>query len=169
MAYPITVHFDRFDDVSFGDVLRGTGVYVIWDSQARVKPSYIGKGDVLSRLSRHDETFAFPVRGYVALLGNEGLKSEGKDAGIVEALLLEVAESTDRWPIHNKRSGDLALVRRVWESHGVVRVTIKGCDPFGPPGAPRRLGEPKRIWFDVVDGEELIESPHWNWRKRSLR
>lgn len=96
--YYKTVEFVRFEDVSFAYVLRGIGVYVIWDSQARVKPSYIGQGNVLSRLSVHAKDFSFPVRGYIAILGNTGRKKENKDAKIIEALLLGVAKQTDRFP-----------------------------------------------------------------------
>ncbi len=145
--YGITVEFNRFEDVSFADVMRGTGVYVIWDSQARVKPSYIGIGDLLSRLSSHDSNFAFPVRGYIALIGNTRRKRENIDAVIVEALLLDVAKQTDRWPTHNKKSGNISRVQKVFEKHGLVRITIKGCDPFGPPKMLRRLNVPKLIWY----------------------
>jgi hypothetical protein len=160
--------FVRFDDISFGDILRGTGVYVIWDSQAKVKPSYIGKGDILSRLSSHDGNFAFPVKGYIALVGNSGQKNEDKDALIVEALLLEVARNTDRWPIHNKKSGSIALLKRVYDRKGVIRLTLKGCDPFGPPHARRILDEPKQIWFELDnDGIGAVQH-HWNFRKRVI-
>ena len=122
--YGITAEFKRFDEVSFADALRVTGVYVIWDSQARAKPSYIGKGDILSRLSSHDEKFAFPVKGYIALIGNRGRRAESRDSEIVEALLLEVARDTDRWPPHNGKAGAIGLVRRIAERENQVRVTI---------------------------------------------
>jgi hypothetical protein len=167
--YGITIEFVRFDDIKFGEILRATGVYVIWDSQARAKPSYIGKGDILSRLSSHDGNFAFPVKGYVALVGNRGQKNEDNDALIVEALLLKVAFETDRWPTHNKKSGSIALLKRVYDKHGVIRVTLNGCDPFGPPHAPRALDEPKQIWFELDnDGAEAV-THHWNFRKRAVR
>lgn len=167
--YGITVEYARFEDISFADVLRGTGVYVIWDSQARAKPSYVGKGDILSRLSSHDGKFAFPVRGYIALIGNDGLKGENRDAEIVEALLLEVARATDRWPTHNKKAGNIGLLRHIAEKENQVRVTIEGCDPFGPPQAPRYLDPPKQIWFKQDrDGGDVVEH-HWNYRKRIMR
>ena len=167
--YGIVAEFARFEDISFAEVLRGTGVYVIWDSQARVKPSYIGKGDILSRLSSHDSKFASPVRGYLTIIGNSGMKAEDKDAMIVEAMLLEVARQTDRWPIHNKKAGGIRLLQRVFETSGVVRVTIKGCDPFGPPHAPRYLEGSKQIWFEL-DQNRVIDVQHdWNYRKRSIR
>lgn len=103
--YGVTVEFTRFEDITFAEVLCGIGVYVIWDSQTRAKPSYIGKGNILSRLSSHDEKFAFPVKGYIALIGNTGSKRESRDAEVVEAMLLEVARVTDRWPTHNRNSG----------------------------------------------------------------
>jgi hypothetical protein len=167
--YPITVKFARFEDISFAEVLRGTGVYVIWDSQARVRPSYIGKGDILSRLSSHDSKFAFPVRGYLAIIGTGGMKAEDKDAMILEALLLEVAYQTDRWPIHNKKFGGVRLLQRVFDAKGVVRVTIKGCDPFGPPHAPRYLSEPKHIWFELDNNVDINVHHDWNHRKRSTQ
>jgi hypothetical protein len=166
--YPITAEFRRFEDVSFGYVLRGVGVYVIWDSQARARPSYIGKGDILSRISSHHKKFAFPVKGYIALVGNSGKKSENRDALIVEALLLEVARHTDRWPPHNKNAGNISLLQRVCNRHGLIRVTIKSCDLFGPPHAPRRLKEPKKIWFSFDRDGEVVLRGDWNYRKRLL-
>jgi hypothetical protein len=167
--YGVTVHFERFNEVSFGDVLCATGVYVIWDSQARAKPSYIGKGDILSRLSSHDEKFASPVKGYIALIGNSGRKVESREAEIVEALLLEVARDTDRWPRHNDKSGAVSLLRRIAERKNQVRVTIKGCDPFGPPHLPRHLVGSKNIWFWLDEfGKGKIDH-NWNYRKRIQR
>lgn len=167
--YGVTVEFVRFDDISFGKILRGTGVYVIWDSQAKVKPSYIGKGDILSRLSSHAENFAFPVKGYVALIGNSGKEVEDNDALIVEALLLEVARQTDRWPPHNKKAGGIALLGRVFDRNGVIRATLKGSDPFGPPQAPRYLDEPKQIWFEIDSNGVGVVQHHWNYRKKIFR
>jgi len=164
--YPITVSFVRFEDVYFSNVLNSNGVYVIWDSQARAKPSYIGEGDLLSRLAQHDDLFAKPVKGYIALFGPTGKKSEEKNAEMVEALLLEVARETNRWPIHNGRAGDMNLVRNVSRSYGLVKISLKGCDPFGPPTAPRYIAKSKHIWFELdVSGKDDLDHD-WNLRKR---
>lgn len=167
--YSVKVKFQRFDDVRLGENLRGTGVYVIWSSKASVKPSYIGKGDILARLSKHDGKFAFPVRGYVGIVGSSGQKREDKDAKIIEALLLEVARDTERWPSHNGKSGHIALVQRTFQRKGPVRITVKEYDPFAPPTASRYLHEPKNIWFvQDIDGNDVVKH-HWNKRKKSTR
>lgn len=155
--------------MAFANVLNGTGVYVIWDSQARAKPSYIGMGDLLTRLSSHDDAFAYPVGGYIGLLGSTGRKTESNEAAIIEALLLEVANQTDRWPLHNRKRGDMSFVRRMFRCNGLVRVTVTGCDPFGPASSPRYLRTPKQIRFQIDSAGNDVLEYNWNSRKRLLR
>ena len=162
--HSVSVEFLRFDDISFGDVLKGVGVYVIWSDQARAKPTYIGKGDILSRLSQHDDRFA-SVDGYVGIIGGKERRGDDDDSYIVEALLLETATRTDRWPQSNSKDGHWTKVHRAFRLHGLVRVAVRGCDPFAPPSAPRRLAKPKYIRCHIgEDGEREIQ-PDWNLRK----
>lgn len=162
--HSVNVEFARFDDVSFGYVVKGVGVYVLWTDQARAKPSYIGKGDILNRLSQHDDRFA-SVDGYVGIIGGKDRKADDDDSYIVEALLLETAARADRWPPRNNKDGHWTKVERAFRLHGMVRVAVRGCDPFAPPSAPRRLAAPKYIRCEIgEEGERNIEFD-WNSRK----
>ena len=163
--HPIDIKFVPFDEIPFGQVLKGVGVYVIWKRQARGKPSYIGKGDILDRLSKHDDRFA-SVDGYIGLLGTKARRTDDQDSCIVEALLLEVAFHTDRWPTHNSKEGHWKTVDRAFRLHGLVRVTVRGCDPFGPPHAPRRMERPKHIRYEIDSAGEGTVEFKWNQRKR---
>lgn len=163
--HSVNVEFVPFDEIPFGQVLKGVGVCVIWKQQARGKPSYIGKGDILERLSKHDDRFA-TVNGYVGLLGTKERKAHDRDSCIVEALLLETASHTDRWPTHNIKNGHWKTVDRAFRLHGLVRVAVRGCDPFGPPHAPRRLAQPKYIRYEIDSTGEGTIDFKWNQRKR---
>ena len=163
--HTVNIDFVPFDEMSFGQVLKGVGVYVIWKRQAQGKPSYIGKGDILDRLSKHDDRFA-SVDGYVGLLGTKDRKADDQDSCIVEALLLGVASQTDRWPTHNVKDGHWRTVDRAHRLHGLVRVGVCGCDPFGPPDAPRRLAQPKYIRYRINAAGEGTIDHDWNLRKR---
>ena len=160
--HSIQAHFDRFEDLSFYDVLNGTGVYVIWDSQAKAVPSYLGQGDLLSRLSKHADDYAFPVRGYVSVHGYDRSAATRNEAIIVEALLLEVAAHTDRWPKHNARVGHIEKVAKFAELNSLIRMSVTGCDPFAPPNHPRHINGSKRIAYSTG----IEDSIEYDWSSR---
>jgi hypothetical protein len=88
----------RLDEASVAGLIGAVGVYVIWDGQARARPTYTGEGTILSRLAQHSGRFARSFDGYVAVLGDDSTKAAKRAPCIVEALLLAVAEDTDRLP-----------------------------------------------------------------------
>jgi hypothetical protein len=166
--YPIELEFHRFCDVRLSDVLTRVGIYVIWDSQAKVRPSYIGKGDLLNRLANHDSNFSNPLDGYVAFLGDGSKTTHDKESLAAEALLLEVAKDTDRWPIHNKKDGHWTSIESFCRNHKLLRVSVKNCDPFAPPDHPRYLDAAKYIRCEMEADSYLYEHD-WNLRKLSKR
>jgi hypothetical protein len=167
--YTIRAHFQRFVDVLLPDLIGAKGVYVVWDSQARARPTYIGEGTVLKRLADHaaraGRRFAYPWDGYVALFSGS-TRNVHKDEGcVVERLLLDVAGDTDRLPIVNSSPGSAAAVARLCRDE-MLRVAISGFDPLIPPREARPLRTVKTIsatWCD--EGYECNHA----WRLRRLR
>jgi hypothetical protein len=168
-AYRISVTFERFDDVLLFRLIGTIGVYVIWDSQARAKPTYIGEGVLLKRFadhSRHDgHRFAQPWNGYVARIDGSTSRVHKAEAAAVERLLLDVARDTDRMPRINRSPGSAFHVRALCRDDR-LRVSIKGYDPLLPPREARRLIQPKVI--DVWRDGRTFEFAH-DWRLRRLR
>ena len=60
--HTIRVNFESLREVHLGNLFGACGVYVLWDSQAQARPTYIGEGNILKRLSdhwmRHDPALA---------------------------------------------------------------------------------------------------------------
>ena len=46
----LTAEFVRFADLHLRSLFGMVGVYVLWDSRAIARPTYIGEGNVLKRL-----------------------------------------------------------------------------------------------------------------------
>ncbi|MBL8986445.1 MAG: hypothetical protein JNJ80_09245 [Gemmatimonadetes bacterium] len=162
----VKAEFMRFDEVALPALIDAVGVYVIWDSQAVARPSYIGEGVVLKRLSEHAGRFAKPFDGYLALLGDRTGRAAKSEAELVEALLLEVAAQTDRLPPNNVAPGKTKGLDRLFRSHGVVRVAVSGWDPLAIPWQSRRMSSRKTIRLEDLGGVIGIEH---NWRLRRLQ
>ena len=165
----IRVHFERLRDAPIPNYLGARGVYAIWDARAKARPTYIGEGNILRRLTDHVErdgrTFAHPWDGYVSALRGSTSNVHKHDARTVECLLLEVAAQTDRAPGGNQRGGTLASVLR-YLARETVRVAVTGFDPLLPPAQSRVLRSPKEIklrWY--ASGEIGLE---YDWRRRRL-
>jgi hypothetical protein len=60
--------FRRLSEISIPDLLGEIGVYVLWSGRAKARPSYIGEGNVLSRLVNHHDRFSKPFDGFAAVL-----------------------------------------------------------------------------------------------------
>jgi hypothetical protein len=164
--YTLPIVFRSFEDVTFSEVLNTAGVYVIWDSQAKAKPSYIGKGDLIARMAWHDHNFASPIGGYFGAIEEIGRRWVDDECLIVEALLLKIAEETDRWPNHNRKSGSLSTVERIASKHnGYIKVRVSGHDPFSPPKRSQELNHAKEIRYFDRNGEWWLE---YDWKLRKL-
>ena len=163
----IHVTFVSFARVHVGDLFGLTGVYVIWDNFASGRPSCIGEGNFLERFAWHSKTgvrkFTPPIRGYVGFV-EENPKCSIKDAGcVIERLLLDVAGRTERSTATNKHPGDGSLVK-LFCQEGIVRVTIKGCDPLSPASTATPLRNSKMIRAEPDrDGNYLLDH---SWRLR---
>jgi len=163
----INVIFQRLTDSTISDLLGEMGVYVIWDGFAKRRPTYIGEGNILRRLVEHENRFIKPFDGFTTVLSSPNIphqraKAEGT---IVEAMLLWVANDTDRRPSVNVASGRLRALDDIFQQHGTVRINVTGLDPLQPPEAFPRIKGVKRIVLRAgSDGG--IEMEH-EWR--SLR
>jgi hypothetical protein len=160
----IDATFERLADVSVASLLGNIGAYVIWDSQAKARPSYIGEGVILKRLTEHVYRFAFPLDGYVAPIFEASPQRAKAHAEIVEALLLVVAHQTDRTPSVNVAPGKLRAIDAIFRSHGTLRINIRGFDPLTHPRHARPISATRRIVLkELPDGSLTIEH---NWRVR---
>lgn len=155
----IHAHFQKFNDVSLYHALDSIGVYVIWDSKARVQASYIGVGNVIDRLGKHSGRFSFPLDGYVAFF------DKIEDAHIVEALIIEIAKDTSRGGTHNKMAGHWSLIKKKCKNEK-LKVFVKGNDPLkNPSSSSSKLSTSKIIEADLdEDGDAFYESSHWHSR-----
>lgn len=162
----IRVRFDRLDDQSVVDLAGAVGVYVIWAGKAVAKPTYIGEGSLLKRLGDHVGRFPQPWDGYVAITGDVGSPTAKRQAEIVEALLLEVADRVDRRPTANAARGKTNRIYPIFRSHGVLRVRVTGYDPLGIPWQGGRLKQPKVIRLEDVDRAGINISMQYSWRLR---
>ncbi len=157
--------FERLSDVSVDRLFGATGVYVLWTPSARVRPSYIGEGYLLHRLSYHVTHFGDGFDGTIAVLGYDNTWRLKAEAQIVEHLLLAVADGVDRAPAANRSAGIRAGVQKVFRSHGVLRINISGVDPLRDPLASNvRLSQPKRIVLRAGLGKECTIEHDWNLR-----
>jgi hypothetical protein len=165
----ITVKFRRLSDLTIPDLLGEIGVYVLWDGHAKARPTYIGEGNVLQRLVRHESRFAKPLDGFAAILTNSTRtwQRAKADGTIVEALLLRVASDTDRRPAVNVAPGQLRALDDILGRHGTVRIHVRGCDPLRPPEELPTLTSSKQIILRESGSGEL-EVQH-DWRLRRLR
>lgn len=164
--YTIRVCFDRFEEIPLPDLFGAVGVYIIWDGRQRARPSYIGQGNILKRLSRrghNGEKFAQPIRGYTAVLGDTSRKFYRGDSKIVETLLLEVAEEVDRWPTKNGQRGANTGIDRIFQKHGVLKVIVDGYDPLLPPWTAQPLINNKVIELRRLRDEIVLDH---DWRMR---
>ncbi len=143
--------------------LNSIGVYVIWNNENDIAPTYIGNGRLNGRFPAHisklklDESYI----EYVGLIYTDGSKRDTKyakiEAEIVEALLLKVASDTDRWPRKNTNEGNMKSVEKKVDEYGLVRVIIRGYDPL----TGRRLSSSKFIKYGVSDCCEEIFKHSW--------
>src|SRR5256885_2022041 len=114
----IEIEFHRLVEVTLPDIVRAVGVYVIWDGQARAKPTYIGEGNILKRFGEHSKRFATPFDGYLGILGDTIAATPKREAEMIEALLLTVAYEVDRMPRYNVAHGKTTGIERIFRSHG---------------------------------------------------
>jgi len=170
-VYIIKATFLRFCDLHISNLFDMNGVYVIWDSQAIARPSYIGEGHILKRLSDHARTsdfvFSKPIDGYIATVSGSTQNVHKTESLAVERLLLDVADVTDRKPAMNSHPGNSSVLKLFCRS-GQLRISISGYDPLIPPQEGRTLKRSKII--NVLPSKKYeYEIEHdWSMRRRRV-
>ncbi|MGD0090323.1 MAG: hypothetical protein ABSE73_10425 [Planctomycetota bacterium] len=137
--HTIDLTFRRAGDWTLEELMDGIGVYCLWSGNAKERPSYLGEGDVLKRIVTDHMRDSNKVGrtvfdGFIAIRGYKPDAQAKEDCQIAEALLLFVAERTDRAPTHNKNLGLQTKVEEMMRKHPTLRLTVRGCDPLRPPG-----------------------------------
>jgi hypothetical protein len=161
----IKATFERTSEVAVERLFGAIGVYVLWTTRAKVRPTYIGEGYLLHRLSEHARYLSDRLDGTLAILGYGDTPLVKGDAQIVEHLLLAVAAQVDRAPTANMSGGSQGGVSEVFRSHGVLRINICGVDPLRDPLGPNtRLQVPKRIVLRASGDEPPTIEHGWNVR-----
>lgn len=163
----IEAHFLRFKDWSLYDLLNGEnqkGVYIIWDSSNKAKPSYIGQGKVIDRMAKHNEKYFHPIDGYLALF--TGNKSTKHDVEIIETALLIIGDEVDRHPTQNSAAGNRKRIIKKFMNHGKIKIRVSGYDPFQKPSNSKKIENEKIIEiFPYGDNDFIILHP-WKNRKK---
>lgn len=160
----IDADFRLLKEIAVSALFGFVGTYILWDGQARVKPSYIGEGNVLKRIVDHSKDYAMPLNGYIAILGEATRTGAKRDAEILETVLLEAAAETRRSPPNNSQAGSLRGIASLFSRHGVIRVNLTGYNPLSPPRLRRVFDERKEIRL-IDDGFGNIFMSH-PWKSR---
>jgi hypothetical protein len=154
------VKFQRFRDVSLHECVGIIGVYIVWDQNSNLIPTYIGKGNLFDRLDSHHSKFKPPLDGYVAILGEVGDSKAGQHAEMLEAMLLFAADETNRLSKNNRQGGRFAKTKKQLRRHSIVRALITGYDPFSPPRFRRLLSGNKKYFRAFVGDNGSLEIEH---------
>lgn len=160
----IDAYFDLLNDVPVSKLFGFVGTYILWDGQARVKPSYIGEGNILERIVEHSRDYAMPLIGYIAILGEATLAGAKRDAEILETVLLEAAAQTRRSPPNNSQAGNRRGIASLFKKHGVIRVNLAGYNPLSPPRLRRIFEERKEIRLIEDESGNIYMSHPWRSR-----
>ena len=162
--YVIDADFRLLSEVAVSELFGFVGTYVLWDGQARVKPSYIGEGNLLKRIVDHSRNYAMPLNGFIAVLGEETRVKAKRDAEILEAVLLDVAADTRRSPPNNSQAGSLRGIAGLFRRHRVIRVNLTGHNPLSPPRLRRVFDERKEIRLIEEESGNIFMSHPWKSR-----
>jgi hypothetical protein len=169
--YTIRTQFQLFREVDLSELIGANGVYVIWDSYAKARPTYIGEGNLLSRFAKHVERdgrrFAQPWNGYVAIISGSTHNVHKEESKAVERLLLDIAKETDRLPGANDNPGSKSAVLYYCQSE-TLRIAITGYDPLISPFECKMLTCTKEIKV-CVEGDNGYEIVKHDWRLRRRR
>ena len=154
--------FCKLSDTNVANYFGAVGVYILWDSQARKVPSYIGEGGIFKRFSDHENKYAHPIDGYVALGGyaNEGIKRYKKDSELLEAVLLHIAARIGKEPKHNQQKNIKTAITKYFKSNRVLRFKIEGYDPFASPDKPEKI-RGKEIYLEKTQNKIHLSSHPW--------
>jgi hypothetical protein len=138
----------------------------------KARPTYIGEGNILKRFTDHvrrdHRKFAHPWNGYVAIIAGSTRDVHKYESTVVERLILDVADETDRKPQVNVHPGHAGRVLRFCRDE-MLRIAVSGYDPLIPPSEGRPLTRVKEIKVmaatDIDDGYDFT----CDWNLRRLR
>ena len=170
--YTIHAEFQRFRDINLVELIGASGVYVIWDARSNARPTYIGEGNILKRFTDHvkrdNRRFAHPWNGYVAIIAGSTRDVHKYESTVVERLILDVAEITDRKPQVNVHPGHIGRVLRFCRDE-MLRIAVSGYDPLIPPADAKPLPRVKEIKVTAsADSDDEYDFTH-DWSLRRIR
>jgi len=171
-VYTIHAEFQRFRDINLVELIGASGVYVIWDARSNARPTYIGEGNILKRFTDHvkrdNRRFAHPWNGYVAIIAGSTRDVHKYESTVVERLILDVAEITDRKPQVNVHPGHIGRVLRFCRDE-MLRIAVSGYDPLIPPADAKPLPRVKEIKVTAsADSDDEYDFTH-DWSLRRIR
>ncbi|MDD5686334.1 MAG: hypothetical protein PHE88_00675 [Elusimicrobia bacterium] len=149
----IDAEFLRLVDIPVDKLFNAVGVYVIWSGRAWVKPTYIGEGLIMRRLSDHmknSDKCAKPISGLLAIIGDNSKKEYKFKAKILEQILLQISNEIDRFPNQNQQCG-LKFLEKIIKRYGFIKVSVSGYDPLLDPYKAKML---KKKLIKVHYGKE---------------
>jgi hypothetical protein len=164
----IDLNFEPLHELPARDLFNAVGVYTLWTAAATHRPTYLGEGTILDRLSSHTKRWRIHNAAVAIISANGVDKRTAKPAGVVaEAFLLELGELLRRQPVQNGSPGHRTRLHQIVEANNVLRVNIRGLHPFVHPSESRaRLSERAECSVRVArDGDFEFTSP-WNARRR---
>lgn len=164
----IEADFRRFSDIAVPTLFGAIGVYVLWRGQAVARPSYIGEGNILSRLVTHHGNLPNTFDGFAAVLSRPGISPQKAKANaeIVEAILLWVSHQTDRAPSANRAPGKLMALDSIFRNHGRAHKGIGNGSVTTARGAPLIRGTKLITPRYAGAGQPDIK---YDWRLRKVR
>lgn len=154
----LNITFESLEHLPAARLFGTTGVYVLWSPNAGHRPTYLGEGDLLSRINRHVEWLTAGVTGIIAILDSK------EEAELAEAALLWVAEDINRWPSRNSVHGKLKRIHTFMLKHSSLRLNVRNRNPFVHPDSKYSyIGQRAQISiWNASDGYKL-DHP-WNAR-----
>lgn len=154
--------FCKLSDANIADYFGVVGVYILWDSQAKNVPSYIGEGGIFKRFSEHEKNYAHPIDGYVSIGGyaKDGIKSYKTDSELLEAVLLHIAARIGKEPKHNQQKNIRTAITKYFKSNRVLRFKIDGYDPFTRPDKAEKI-RGKEIYLEKTQNRIHLSSHPW--------
>jgi len=166
--------FEPLHEIPVADLFGAVGVYTIWARGATHRPTYMGEGIILDRISKHVKRWRTDMLGTAAILSDAGPHRDlAKPGGLLaEAFFLELGELLGRKPLQNDAPGHVQLLRTAVEIHNIVRINVRGLHPFMHPENPRaRLSERAVCTVELNDYDEFVFTTPWNARavRRSSR
>ncbi len=151
------IEFRSFRSLNLLDLIGLNGVYVIWDSMAQDRPSYIGAGNLLKCLGedlKNDSTpFTYPIEGFIAVGGGAEQESSLIVTKAIKHLLLDVASDINRAPKVSSHP-ELEALLRVLSENETLQVPIRGYDPFTAPRGACPMNPVRDITAWALDGED---------------